>query len=102
MTKTIEKPLETVVIDVKSWTTGEECNGFGKCCALGFVAKSRLKRLGIKNPTKDQIIIEAGTLPSLGRVVDINDNLRGEKRRKELRKEFKKFGIHVIFKNLKK
>jgi hypothetical protein len=90
--------VETVVINTKAWTRAAYCDNKGKCCAVGFLAKSRLKKSGKKNPSKDEIIVSALSIRETGIILDINDFYHGQERRKLLREEFKKLGIRVVFK----
>lgn len=94
--------LEVVILDTKAWTRNEFCNEFGKCCAVGFIAKTRLIRGGNKHPTIDEINNETSNLNfkhNWGNLTEINDQEYGEQRKKLLREEFKKLGFKAVFKN---
>lgn len=99
-----DKPkLEVVILDTKAWTRSENCNKYGKCCAIGFIAKNRLMRAGNKHPTIMEIDDETNriaTVENLGNLTSINDAESGKRRIKLLRAEFKKLGFRAIFKNL--
>ena len=88
------KTKKTVVIKTKKWCRDAYKNDNGSCCALGFAGKALHNNAeyyashsltDLKNQRLNSEIIEA------------NDELRGEERRKKLEYLFKSAGLKLQF-----
>jgi len=96
--------MKTVTINRKSWGRDTFCNiDTGKCCAIGFLAKSELERQG-KKPSSNEIDNYADKLydkefRALSKIAGINDQEDGQERIRLLREEFNKLGYKLVFKN---
>jgi len=94
--------MKTVTIDRKCWGRGEYYNKNGRCCAIGFIAKTELQRSGKKHINSNEINCVANNLmnlPQYWNIVGINDNQSGKQRQKNLIQAFKKIGYKLVFKN---
>ena len=98
-----KKSLKQIVINTKAWTRGENCNNYGHCCAMGFLAKADLRRQGCTKLTQTEISDHADSGVGLStsvisKIIGANDDLRGQERRETLRKLFRENGYRLIFK----
>lgn len=86
--------VKSFTINTKSWGRGAYHNKYGKCCALGFYAKT----CGLK-PYEAGMYLHTGPLSNIWeKIADANDDLSGQERRKQIRKLFGEAGIRVKFK----
>lgn len=83
---------KTITIFTKEWCRNTVRNEYGHCCALGFAGKQLYGnacyfRDGMHELTDDD-----------SDITEANDSLRGQERRKELRRLFKEAGYRLVFK----
>lgn len=88
---------KTVEVDVKHWCRFNTANR-GKYDILGFLARKSLRNQGLK-PTLKNIykFLDSLNWNQIDEIHLANDELKGEERRKELRRLFKKYGIRLVF-----
>lgn len=89
MTKTKNNKSNVVTINTKCWTRNEFCNQYGHMCALGFAGKQI---------NGDPFDTPSELCKRFNDIAEVNDNVYGPNRRKELRRLFKEAGYRLLFK----
>lgn len=84
---------KTVVIKTKKWCRQSFRNENGCCCALGFAGKQLHDDYEYFNLSRKEINNNI-----VKKIIEANDDLRGQERRTELKKLFKKAGLRLLFK----